>query len=108
MKNLKKNKPSNILKSILIPFAVFVIFVFLLMKGINYFDKVNLSQSQDLTEQAVRRATVQCYAIEGKYPSDLAYLEDNYGVVIDKDKFGVEYGGFASNIMPEIIVYPKN
>ena len=34
----------------------------------------------------------------------LLYLEENYGVQIDHDKYNVFYDGFASNIMPEITV----
>ena len=33
--------------------------------------------------QAVRRASVQCYAIEGRYPPSVEYLEENYGIAID-------------------------
>ena len=34
----------------------------------------------------------------------MEYLEENYGVQIDHDKYNVFYDGFASNIMPEITV----
>lgn len=108
MKNLKKRRRFSLLKSIIIPVFVFFFFIIILLKGIDYFHNVNQNQNLDLMEQAVRRATIQCYAVEGKYPSDLSYLEENYGLVIDDDKFGVEYGCFASNIMPTIIVYPMN
>jgi len=47
---------------------------------------------------------VQCYAIEGRYPPSVAYLEENYGVKIDRERFDVFYEGFASNIMPSITV----
>ena len=36
----------------------------------------------------------------------LLYLEENYGVQIDHDKYNVFYDGFASNIMPDITVIP--
>ena len=44
------------------------------------------------------------FAIEGRYPPSVEYLEENYGVQIDHDKYNVFYDGFASNIMPEITV----
>lgn len=55
---------------------------------------------------AIRRASVQCYAIEGRYPPSVAYLEENYGVQIDRERYHVFYEGFASNIMPDITVIP--
>ena len=56
--------------------------------------------------QAVRRASVQCYAIEGRYPPSVEYLEENYGIAIDRERYHVFYEGFASNIMPDITVFP--
>ena len=55
-------------------------------------------------EDAVKRAAVTCYAIEGTYPPDYAYLRDRYGVAVDEDRYIVHYEIFASNIMPEIAV----
>lgn len=55
---------------------------------------------------AIRRASVQCYAIEGRYPPSVRYLEENYGIQIDPEQYYVFYNGFASNVMPEITVIP--
>lgn len=54
--------------------------------------------------ERVRRAAVSCYAIEGRYPQQLSYLEDNYGLTFDKTRYHVRYDAFASNIMPDIDV----
>ena len=55
-------------------------------------------------ENAIHRASIQCYAIEGRYPSSVDYLVDHYGLQIDEKKYMVFYEGFASNIMPDITV----
>lgn len=55
---------------------------------------------------AVRRASVQCYAIEGRYPPSVEYLEEHYGIVIDRKRYYVFYDGWASNVMPDITVLP--
>lgn len=55
-------------------------------------------------EQAVRRAAVACYAAEGIYPPDLAYLQEHYGLQIDSRRYAVSYDVFASNLMPDITV----
>lgn len=55
-------------------------------------------------QNALRRASVTCYALEGRYPPTLEYLTENYGVVIDEDRFIVYYDVFGHNIMPDIDV----
>ena len=59
----------------------------------------------EIVQRAIERAAVQCYALEGCYPPNVDYLEDNYGVAFDHDKFFVDYRIYASNIMPDITVF---
>ena len=54
--------------------------------------------------ESIRRAAVSCYAIEGIYPPDYAYLKANYGVRVDETRYAVIYDVFASNMMPDITV----
>ena len=58
-------------------------------------------------EESVRRAAVTCYAVEGIYPPDLAYLEEHYGIQIDETHYAVFYEVFGSNMMPDITVVEK-
>ena len=58
-------------------------------------------------EQNLRRAAAACYAAEGVYPPDIAYLEAHYGIVIDRARYTVFYEIFAENLMPEITVVNK-
>lgn len=60
-----------------------------------------------MTQSAIIRAAVNCYAIEGVYPPNLQYIEQNYGVQIDHDALIVTYDQFSSNIMPFIDVIEK-
>lgn len=55
-------------------------------------------------EESIRRAAVSCYAIEGVYPPDYAYLKAHYGVRVDETRYTVIYEVFASNRMPDITV----
>ena len=58
-------------------------------------------------EESVRRAAVTCYAVEGIYPPDLAYLQEHYGIQVDEKNYYVFYEVFASNMMPDITVVEK-
>lgn len=91
----------------IIPILLFIAVMSITIKGVFYLDYMNDMQNVDLVRQSVKRAAVECYAIEGAYPSDVEYLEENYGIVIDHDKYYVEMDGFASNIMPDIEVYER-
>ena len=66
-------------------------------------DKADASSAATL-EKAIRRAAVQCYAIEGFYPPNVTYLEENYGIIVDYTKYIVEYRVFSGNVLPSIKV----
>lgn len=77
-----------------------------------YFSAENVQKSKEsenlnILSDAIRRSAVQCYSIEGFYPPNIEFLENNYGLVVDHDKYVVSYNVFASNIMPDIDVYLK-
>lgn len=84
--------------------AVFAGVMALFVTGVVSFSGKADERGAQTLKDAVRRASVQCYAIEGRYPPSVEYLEENYGIIIDRDKYDVFYSGFASNIMPDITV----
>ena len=63
-----------------------------------------LESSRSSIRQAVLRSAVDCYAVEGAYPSSLTYLEENYGLVLNHRDFIISYNAFASNVLPDVQV----
>lgn len=61
-------------------------------------------EQRKFLSDAVRRSAVQCYALEGRFPDNLSYLEENYGLIIDHDNFAVYYEPMGSNLIPQIRV----
>ncbi len=55
-------------------------------------------------EQALRRAAVQCYALEGRYPATLDELLQKSGVSPDASLYAVYYMPSGSNLMPDVAV----
>jgi len=55
-------------------------------------------------EDAIRRASVACYATEGIYPPTLSYLEEHYGIQVDSSRYTVFYDVFAENLAPDVTV----
>lgn len=58
-------------------------------------------------ETALRRGAVSCYAAEGFYPPDLAYLQEHYALRYDESAYIIHYERKASNWMPDITVLEK-
>ncbi len=66
------------------------------------------AESAQAIRAAVERCALQCYAVEGVYPPDLAYLRENYGLQVNTEDFYVTYSGFASNLPPTVKVTPRH
>lgn len=58
-------------------------------------------------EQALRRMAVACFAMEGFYPPDVAYMQQHYGLQYDERNYIVYYEYIASNLMPDITVLER-
>lgn len=61
-------------------------------------------QSVQSVQEAVLRSAVQCYSVEGVYPSDLDYLERYYGLIVDHETYIIGYDAFSSNLLPQVTV----
>lgn len=62
------------------------------------------AQKLERLQAQARSAAVTCYAVEGRYPRTLSYLEEAYGLRYDKARYAVYYDAFASNVPPDIDV----
>jgi len=94
----------NTAKNFLLPLLVFLIVVAVFYYGVNAMSIGSTSRQKDVLEQAVYDSVIYCYSVEGSYPEDVAYMEKNYGLTYDKDKFFVGYRLQGSNLMPEITI----
>ena len=64
-------------------------------------------QATASVRQAVIAAAVQCCAIEGSYPSQLSHLESEYGLVINRNDYFVNYEWLGDNVPPSVVVKPR-
>jgi uncharacterized protein (DUF4213/DUF364 family) len=99
-----RNRKIRAVLRIILSVCIFtaVIFAFSLYAG-KIRRNTNVKGAETLRE-SIRKATVECYAIEGRYPPNVKYLQDHYGIRIDRNRYNVFYEGFASNIIPDITV----
>jgi hypothetical protein len=86
--------------------AVAAVAVALVWNVASSLDRSQRDESMRMDKEAIVRATVQCYSLEGRYPPDLDYLEEKYGLALDKDKYVYHYQTVGENIMPRVDLFP--
>ncbi len=91
-------------RSLWLGVAVFAAMIVLFAIVFSRLNARSAEREEALIESAVRRAAVTCYAVEGRYPESLDYLLENYGVIVDQNRYAVRYEIFAANVMPEVSV----
>lgn len=108
MRNVWKAKSRHtVLGQAVLPVCCFAVLLALFLYGMSDASEGVSDKRLRVTAEAIRRAVVHCYAVEGAYPPDIGYLETHYGVLIDHDKYLVTYEAFASNVMPQIQIVEK-
>lgn len=78
-----------------------------LLLALTQLDRGRSREDMHQLEQALRRTAVACYAVEGVYPPDVAYMRDHYGLRYDESRYAVHYELAASNFMPDITVVER-
>lgn len=96
------------MKNYLASLLIFIILLGLLLSSTEKISSKAEEEGLYIIGAAIKRSTVQCYAIEGKYPKSLTYLKDNYGLRIDDNKYFVHYSYLGSNILPDVTVMRKD
>lgn len=102
-----RTKQKSVFKEYFVSICAFLGFLVFFIYGIYSVQTGIADKNLENIEQAIRRGTIQCYAIEGIYPKDLEYLKKEYGIIVDEKKYSIIYTAYASNVMPEIEVYTK-
>jgi hypothetical protein len=93
---------------VVLPVIIFAIILALFVFAVTKIAGRSESEGRQLTEKSIRRAAVQCYALEGMYPLDFDYLKEHYGVKPDEIKYVVYYTYNGANLMPDITVIPAD
>ena len=103
---MKKKWGSSIRKIVFLLVCAGVISVFVM--AVSNIKKGNGEEEKKQLEEAIRRSVVTCYATEGVYPPDFAYVKEKYGILVDESRYVVVYDAFAENLMPDITVLERD
>jgi len=76
-------------------------------RGVQDAARISDEEGLRMAQEAVERAVVSCYSLEGVYPASFEDLKAKSGLIIDEDKYLVFYDIFASNIRPSVTVMER-
>lgn len=103
----ENNSGLRIVGNVLIALAVVAVCVIGVFVALNIIVPNISSQGTVSLRHAIMQSANQCYAIEGSYPYNLEYLENNYGLVVNHDDYAITYEVFADNVAPSVVVVEK-
>lgn len=103
-KEVFKRSAWSVLRTAIASVLFTVIIIAMIVYGLDSTEKSSRAEGLNILEDGLRRAVITCYATEGSYPANLEYIEEYYGVQIDRTRYYVYYDIFAGNIMPDITV----
>ena len=75
--------------------------------GVSCISESNSRAMKSSLEQTLLRDVVHCYSTEGRYPATLEYIEDNYGLIYDHDRYSISYEYKGTSRLPEFSVELK-
>jgi type II secretory pathway pseudopilin PulG len=84
--------------------GILIVAVFIALSGVSGNQN---GQYRDIQLAAIRRAALQCYALEGAYPPSLQYLVEQYGLILDTKDYQFRYEVPAGNLPPIVEVFPN-
>ena len=99
----KRSGWPSILKGLLLP-VIAAAALLCFAAALNSLNDGRAEEDMRQLEETLRRGCVACYAAEGVYPPTVDYLQEHYGVQIDRERYTVHYSVFAENRMPDITV----
>ena len=86
---------------------LFAAIAVLMLRGVRDASRLSDREGMRMAEEAIERAVISCYSLEGVYPASYEDLKAKSGLEIDEEKYIVIYEIFASNIRPSVTVMER-
>ena len=97
---LYKSKYKRSFLGVIVSLAAFALCIVIFAFGLQNVFTRSREENFKATKEAIDRAITNCYAIEGRYPSNVDYLVEHYMVIINEEKFRVSFQSIGANIRP--------
>ncbi len=106
MERRTKKRLFGALRGLLLPVAALAVLL-CFFTGVSNLQSSSGDEGKRQLEESIRRTAAACYAAEGIYPPTVTYMEQNYGLQVDENRYAVDYRVFASNLMPDFTVLER-
>ena len=103
-RNIYRRGAWDFIRSAVVPMLFTLAVMGMIVFGLRQTEASSRAEGLRVLEDSIRRAVVICYAVEGRYPASIEYIEENFGVFIDRTRYIVHYSVFAPNLLPDITV----
>ena len=87
--------------------ALFAAIAVWVVRGVREASRVSDEEGLRMAQEAIERAVISCYSLEGVYPATYKELKEKSGLAIDDEKYIVAYEIFGSNIRPSVTVMER-
>ena len=103
---MKKRKYTSWI-SLVLGVALFAAIAVWMVQGVRDAARLSDEEGLRLAQEAIERAVISCYSLEGVYPATYEDLKAKSGLAVDEEKYIVLYEIFASNIRPSVTVMER-
>ena len=94
----------DFVRGAMVPIIFTAVMMGMIVSGLRQTEESSRAENLRILEDSIRRAVVVAYAIEGRYPQSIEYIEKRFGIHIDWTRYHVHYDVFACNIFPDVTV----
>lgn len=108
MSMMKKSDGIRAAVPVILGVVLFAAMIVWLIAAVGNVSAATDEERLEQVRQSVENGITLCYAVEGSYPEKLDHLTENYGVVINKEKYLVHYECFAANVRPTVTVIRRD
>ncbi|MBQ1193874.1 MAG: hypothetical protein IIV45_10850 [Lachnospiraceae bacterium] len=90
-----------------LPVLFSILFLCIFVSFSDSFSESNRNREKEILQAALNRSIVQCYALEGTYPDNLVYLQENYGFTYNEEHFYIDYHYIGGNLRPDVTIIER-
>ena len=104
---MKKGKKYGSAAPLMLGVLLFAALAVWMVRGVRDAARLSDEEGLRLAQEAIERAVISCYSLEGVYPATYEELKEKSGLAVDEEKYMVKYEIFASNIRPSVTVMER-
>lgn len=87
---------------------IFAVIMTMFIIAVSFIAKRDYMDSKEVLNDAIKRDVIHCFAVEGHYPESVGYMEENYGLIYDQNKYIVDYTLEGDNIYPTVVIIERS